>query len=93
MKFMHGASGPHRFGWQLSTCPAINGHNFSAGSILEDDKEMAVGFKEAMGGEVLRASDPDNVLLFGLLSSVIMLESRPDWSMGDISASMLRSCE
>lgn len=74
VKFMQGASGPHRDGWQLSTCPAISGQSFSEGSFFVW-MEMAMGSRVATGGEVLRESDTDKVVV-RVLSSFNMLESQ-----------------
>ena len=73
VKFMQGASGPQRCGWQLSTCPAIRGQSFSAESLLET-LEIATGSSVATGGEMLRDSEADK-LVARLLSSLSMLES------------------
>lgn len=95
VKFMQGASGPHRCGWHVSTCPAISGQSFSVVSFLER-RVMLMGSSVATGGEVLRESVMDNAVR--LLPSLIMLASRSlrelcsrDGSIDVRSESMLRS--
>ena len=59
-KFMHGASGPQREGSQLSTCPAMRGHNLSVESdVVAIDAAMGSGL--LMAGELLNESKADSV--------------------------------
>lgn len=79
VKFMHGASGPQREGWQLSTCPAIRGHSFSDESpppdAARDAIEMAMGSRLFMGGELLTESEAESVVVVVVRSELVMLES------------------
>ena len=97
VKFMHGASGPQRAGWQLSTCPAIRGQSFSPVVSVPTAMEMAMGSRVFIGGELSIESEAERAVersLFVIFaSSSVARELLFDRSSGEVVAPMLSSCE